>query len=368
MDVTLSSVMADRLWFFEIIIGILVLTGVNYGFKKFIKHIRHRSLSVSHDWKEKIDHVLSLPFQILLWILGGTLVAEILGHRFGFSFFEQYLNAFRSTGFILCASWVLLRWKEVVQKDLLNKEHYQKNLDKGFVFAAGKILSIVIVVIALMIVLQIWGLNIAPLIAFGGIGAAAIGFAAKDVIANFCSGLMLNINRPFMLGDSISLPNQNIEGSVEEIGWYLTTIRDKERRPIYLPNAIFSLAQVINASRMTHRRIEEKICLRYEDFTRIPELVSKLKAAVSSHPDIDAHLPVLLVVNGFSPGTIDLYLDAYTLETRYEKYLMVKHEILMLIYKELIESGVEMPIPTFAIHGKPAVESRMERTDLLVEK
>src|SRR5690349_18854132 len=95
---------ADRLWFFEIIIGILVLVAVNYIFKKIVKHVRHRSLSVSHDWKEKIDLVLFLPSQILLWILGGTLVIEILGKRFDFSFFENYINAFRSTGFVLCAS------------------------------------------------------------------------------------------------------------------------------------------------------------------------------------------------------------------------------------------------------------------------
>jgi MscS family membrane protein len=356
MDATLVG----RLWFFEIIIGILVLVLVNYAFKKIIKHVRHRSLSVSHDWKERIDHVLTLPFQILLWVLGVTLVAEILGRRFGFSFFEQYLNAFRSTGFVLCVAWVLLRWKGVVQKEFLNKEHYQKKFDKGFVFVAGKILSVAIVVIALMIVLEIWGLNIVPLIAFGGIGAAAIGFAAKDVIANFCSGLMLHINRPFMMGDSVDLPGQNIEGQIEEIGWYLTTLRDKEKRPVYIPNAIFSQAQVINASRMTHRHIEEKISLRYDDFARIPEILTKLKSIISSHPDIDTHLPVLLFVNGFSQGTIDLCLDIYTLQTRYENYLMLKHEILMSIYKELNESGAEMPVPTFAI--------RTEQADLLVGK
>jgi MscS family membrane protein len=344
--------MADRLWFFEIIIGILVLIAVNYAFKRIVKHARHRSLSVSHDWKEKMDQVLFLPFQILLWILGGTLVIEILGRRFDLSFFENYINAFRSTGFILCAAWVLLRWKSVVQKIFLNKEHHQRKIDAGFIYVAGKILSMIILAISVMIVLQIWGLNIAPLIAFGGIGAAAIGFAGKDVIANLCSGLMLYINRPFMVGDSICLPDQNLEGNIEEIGWYLTTVRDKEKRPVYLPNAIFSHAQVINASRMTHRRIEEKIGLRYENFSRIPELVNRLKTLIGNHPDIDTHLPILIVLNGFNPFTINLYIDIYTLQTRYDKYLMVKHEILMLIHKELMEVGAELSIPLLSISEK----------------
>jgi MscS family membrane protein len=348
--------MTDRLWFFEIIVGVLVLIALNYVFKKIIKRIRRRSLSVSHDWKDKIDQILYLPFQILLWILGGTLVIEILGRRLDFSFFENYIDAFRSTAFVLCAAWVLLRWKVVVQRDFLNKDHQHRKVDGGFVYVAGKILSIGIVVISLMIVLQIWGLNIAPLIAFGGIGAAAIGFAAKDVIANFCSGIMVHIHRPFMVGDSIHLPDQNLEGNIEEIGWSLTTVRDKGKRPVYLPNAIFSRVQVVNVSRMTHRRIEEKVGVRYEDFSRIPEIVNRLKVAIGNHPDIDTHLPVLVVLNEFNQFRMELYIDIYTLQTRYDQYLLVKHEILMLIFKELLEAGVEMPIPMLSISGRLATE------------
>jgi MscS family membrane protein len=343
---------SDSLWFFEIIVGILVLIGMNYLFKRIVKHVRQRSLLVTHDWKEKMDQILLMPFQILLWVLGGTLVIEILGQRLGFSFFENYIDAFRSTGFVICVAWVLLRWKTVIQKDFLNKDKQVLKVDRGFVYVISKILSIVIVVISVMIVLQVWGLNIGPLIAFGGIGAAAVGFAAKDVIANFCGGLMLHINRPFMVGDMIYLPDHRLEGSVEEIDWYLTTVRDKEKRPVYLPNSIFSSVFVINNSRMTHRRIEEKIGVRYEDFSKIPTLVENIKQAIASHPDIDGHLPILVVLNGFNQFTIDLYIDVYTLQTRYDKYLTAKHEILALIYQEVLKAGAEMPMPMMSIYGK----------------
>ena len=83
-----------------------------------------------------------------------------------------------------------------------------------------------------------WG-HIAPLLAFGSIGAASLGFAGKDVIANFCSGLMLHITRPFVIGDEIMLPEKNLEGNIEEIGWFKTSIRDKEKRAVYLPNNFF---------------------------------------------------------------------------------------------------------------------------------
>ena len=66
----------DRLWFFEIVVGVLVLLAVNYLFKRIVKHVRHRSISTSPDWKEKIDQILFPPFQILLWMLGATLVLK----------------------------------------------------------------------------------------------------------------------------------------------------------------------------------------------------------------------------------------------------------------------------------------------------
>jgi MscS family membrane protein len=299
-----------------------------------------------------VDQIFFLPFQVLLWILGCTLVLDVLGRRFDFSFFENYISSFRSSGFILCLAWALLRLKTVVQSDVLNKDNQRRKVDAGFMQAIGKIASLVIMVITLMVVLQIWGLDIGPLIAFGGIGAAAIAFASKDVIANFCGGVMLHINHPFMVGDCIHVPNLHLEGYVEEIGWSLTRVRDKEKRPVYLPNAIFSSVMVINASRMTHRRIEDKVGIRYEDFSKIPVLVENLKDAISAHPGIDTHLPVLVILNGFHQFSLELYIDVYTLETRYDKYLMVKHEVMQLVYQELIKGGAEVSTPMMSISGR----------------
>ena len=342
---------ADNLWFFEIIIGILVLIAVYLIFRRVVKHLRQRSISLSHDWKEKIDQILSLPFKILIWILGVTLVIQILGRRFDFSFFENYIDAFRSTGFVFCLSWMFLRWKAEAQRRFVSRDKQLQKVDTGFIQIISNVISMVIITIALMIILQVWGLNIAPLIAFGGIGAAAIGFAAKDVIANFFGGLMLHLNRPFMIGDLILLPGEHLEGHVEEVGLYLTTVRDKDKRPVYLPNALFSHALVINSSRMTHSRIEEKIGIRYDDFSKIPVLTENLKKAIANHSDIDTHMPVLAVFHSFSQCTLNLYIDVYTLQTRYDKYLQVRHEILVVIYEEVKKAGAEMPIPMMTIYN-----------------
>ncbi len=339
---------SESLWFFEILMGILVLIAVNFLFMKILKIVRQRSLTSKPGWRDRIDQIFATPFHILLWLLGITLVVEVLGNRFGFSFFEEYLNAFRSSGVVLCMAWVFLRWKTEFQHAVINREK-PRSVDPGFVQVVGKISSAVIVVLSLMIVLQIWGLDIAPLIAFGGIGAAGIAFASKDMIANFFGGLMVHINRPFMEGDLILVPHHNLEGHVEQMGWYMTCIRDKDKRPVYLPNATFTSALVINSSRMTHRRIQETIGISHADFSKLDGLTEKLRTAIADHPDIDAQLPILVFFETFNSNALELMIDVYTLQTRYEKFLKVKQEILSVIYAILLKEEVSMPVASLRV-------------------
>lgn len=349
--VNLPPLSNNHLWFMEIVIGLLTLLAINFVFKRVVKHLRHRSLSTNHDWREKIGEIAFLPVNLLLWVLGGTLVLEVLSQQFEFLFFNDYLDAFRTSLIVVCISWILLRWKYQIQLAILDRERHTKKIDIGCIHVVGKVLTMMVILIAAMIILQVWGVNLVPLIAFGGIGAASVGFAAKDVIANFFGGLMLYITRPFMNGDLILLPDRNLEGHVEEIGWYLTSIRDKEKRPVYLPNAIFSNVLVVNSSRMTHRRILEKIGVRYEDFSKMKNLCEEIKQSIVDHPAIDSHVPVLVFFSSFNQYTLDITMDVYTLATRYDHYLAVKQEILILVYEAIKSKGAEMPLPTMNIQG-----------------
>ena len=142
-----------------------------------------------------------------------------------------------------------------------------ESADKATVRATAKLVRIVLWVVAGLMILQSVGVSISGLLAFGGIGGIAVGFAAKDLLANFFGGLMIYLDRPFNVGDWVRSPDREIEGTVENIGWRLTTIRSFSKRPIYVPNSMFSSIAVENPSRMANRRIYETIGLRYSDLT-----------------------------------------------------------------------------------------------------
>lgn len=197
----------------------------------------------------------------------------------------------------------------------------------------NRILTILLVIIFGMVILQTLGVDIMPLLAFGGIGAAAIGFASKDIIANLCSGLMIYLTRPFAVGEWILLPEKNVEAIIEEIGWSQTTVRDKEKRPIYLPNQIFSQQYIINTSRMSHRRIKEKLSIRYTDFSKMRDLSRHLKQMALANPQIDTTLPVLIYFTAVHGNTIELEVDVYTKAINYEEYLAIKQEFLIATFE-----------------------------------
>jgi MscS family membrane protein len=256
---------------------------------------------------------------------------------------------------VCCFAWILIRWKDRAQKHFLAKKHSENTfLDPSFLLILGRVCTVGIIVIAALIALQLLGVNVVPLVAFGGIGAAALGFAAKDVIANFFGGLMLYITRPFFIGDYIILPEREIEGHVEEIGWYLTSVRDKEKRSVYLPNSTFSTTLVVNGSRISHRRITEKIGIRYEDFSKMQEIIHAIRQTIHAHPTCDQALPCLVFFDAFKEYFLDIYIDFYSTEINYETFLGIKQEILMRMYEVVTSHGAEIPFPTTRIElSKP---------------
>jgi MscS family membrane protein len=351
----LPNLAAEHAWVFEILAGTLGLIFLHACFKHLIKVVRQRALVKGSDWRQQLDHILLFPTQILFLVVGFYFIMNVLATRFGFQTSAEILKPFRDSSIILCLSWIALRWK----REFLHFSQKQVKISPpGLIHAFNKLLSILIGVLTVLIILRIFDLDIMPLLAFGGIGAAAVGFAAKDVIGNFFGGLMLSITRPFSVGDWIILPEHKVEGAVEEAGWYLTSIRDKDKRPVYLPNAIFSNLLVINASRMTHRRIYETIGVRYLDFTKLASITQKIKEYVQQHPAIDTEAPILIFFHHFSEYSLDIYLDIYTLATRWEDYLAVKEEVLKNVFRILEDHQASMPFPTSTVEVLKMADAR----------
>jgi MscS family membrane protein len=214
----------------------------------------------------------------------------------------------------------------------------------------GKLLRAAVIITGVLIAMQLFGYSISGLLAFGGIGGIAMGFAAKDLLANFFGGLMIYLDRPFSVGDWVRSPDQEIEGTVEDIGWRLTRIRTFDKRPLYIPNAVFANISVENPSRMTNRRIYETIGIRYDDLAQMGPIVEQVEAMLIAHPDIDTNQTMMVNFNQFAASSLDFFIYVFTKTTNWVTYHKVKQDVLLKVADIIAANQAEVAFPTSTLH------------------
>jgi MscS family membrane protein len=243
---------------------------------------------------------------------------------------------------ILFATWFAMRWKRLLIERLITKDKSLKlTLERGKIDAIDKIATVAILCIAGFILLGATNHNLNALIAFGGVGGLALAFASQQIIANFFGGLMIYLTHPFMIGDSILLPDRSIEGTVEEIGWYVTRISSLDKRPIYIPNSLFSTQIVINPSRMSHRQIKEIIYISPGDLQKVKTLLNELNNMLQRNSELDTALPHYAHFAAFRSSSLEIVINAFTRTTDYDKYLKIKEELLLSISGLVEKEGLE---------------------------
>ncbi|MDF5068534.1 mechanosensitive ion channel family protein, partial [Vibrio parahaemolyticus] len=188
----------------------------------------------------------------------------------------------------------------------------QKNRDETTVQAIAKVARLFFITVGILTVMQAFGLSLSGLLTFGGVGGLIVGLAAKDLLSNFFGGLMIYFDRPFKVGDWIRSPDRQIEGTVERIGWRMTIIRTFDKRPLYVPNSVFSSIVVENPSRMLNRRIYEKIGLRYDDAEKMPQIITAVKEMLKNHKDIDARQTLIVNFDTFGPSSLHFFIYTFT--------------------------------------------------------
>jgi MscS family membrane protein len=238
-------------------------------------------------------------------------------------------------GGVVLFTWLALWVKRLFYRRLTQK--YRGSADPLSLEEVNKVITALILFIGVLVMLQLFGIDVVPIVTVSGIGAAAIAFMGRDVFANFFGGIMIYLSRPFSLGDFIEMPGKAILGNVEEIGWYFTTLRDPQKRPLYIPNALFATELLLNHSRITHRLIDEKIRLRNVAGERAKVLIEEIRKLVKREKEIDANQPVNIFLHSITPFGLVIELKAYTRTTSYQEYSEVKQRILLDIYGMVFE-------------------------------
>lgn len=209
----------------------------------------------------------------------------------------------------------------------------------------NKLLTGLAILIAVIKALEILGVSPQVLYTSTGLGAAAVGFGARILVENLLSGAMIYVNRPFAIGDYISVPALNLSGTVAEIGAYYTMLVTHDRQPLYIPNASFSINAVINGKRRTHRLLALDFSLRHGDRLAVRPITAELRRQLQQLQGVSQELPQRVHFIGFGDSSLNLRLECYCSDDL-DATLDLQQDLLLLIAEAVQQHGAAMPFPT----------------------
>jgi len=345
----------EQLWIVQVFAVVFFVLLFNFIGKRVLVRLHERLIKTRNLWDDAIVDALRKPLRLFIWIVGIAFAAEIVQNKTGAIIFEA-IGPIRDIGVIATLCWFLVRLVLKVENNIIHKhEKAGEKVDRTTVDAIGKLIRASIIITAILVALQTLGYSVSGILAFGGVGGIAVGFAAKDLLANFFGGLMIYLDRPFEVGDWIRSPDRDIEGTVERIGWRLTEIRTFDKRPLYIPNSTFASIAVENPSRMSNRRIYETIGIRYDDISKMETITREVREMLIAHKDINSDLTMMVNFNKFNNSSVDFFVYCFTYTTVWTEFHDIKQDVLLKISNIILSHGAEIAYPTSTVHVPEAI-------------
>jgi len=341
-----SFISKENTYIFQTLLVIFLALITDLTQKIVLRRLTKKAEQTKNKWDDAILSSIPRPLSLIIWVSSIAFSAEIFQKETGAVIFEAF-QPLRDAIIIASLAWFLILSIKRTEKNYLTSD---KDYDPTTVDAISKLARISAGIAAILMILQTLGLSISGVLAFGGVGGIAIGFAAKDLLSNFFGGLFIYLDRPFAVGDWVRSPDREIEGTVEQIGWRVTRIRTFDKRPLYIPNSVFSQISVENPSRMSNRRIKETIGIRYDDISKMEIIINQVKEMLKAHPDIDTEKTLIVNFDCFAPSSLDFFIYTFTKTTDWIQFHEVKQNVLLKIIHIIEKNGAEIAFPTSTLH------------------
>ena len=349
----------EHRWVVETFAIVLATAIARFAAKLFFDRLARQFEKTHNLYDDAFLDAVRKPLGLGIWVLGVSFAAERVGGESQAEIFAQ-VDLIRDVAVVWLLIWFALRFIKFVEEHVVEAGYREKPVDHTTARAVGKLLRASTIITGILLVLQAFGFSISGVLAFGGIGGIAVGFAARDLLANFFGALMLFLDRPFSVGDWIRSPDREIEGTVEEIGWRLTRIRTFDKRPLYVPNSVFASLAVENPSRMQNRRIYETIGIRYDDIHSMESIVTKVEEMLKAHEAIDTSQTLMVNFVSFGPSSVDFFVYSFTKTTVWTEFHAIKQDVLLKIAAIIDEHNCEIAFPTQTLHIQAEPESNPE--------
>lgn len=210
-----------------------------------------------------------------------------------------------------------------------------------------KIIRCAIYIIAVFAVIALLGINLNTILAGLGIGSVVLTLAAQDTAKNLFGGVMILIDKPFVIGDWVQ--TTNYEGIVEDITFRSTCIRTFDNSLVNIPNGVLSNEAVINWSKMEKRKYKLDLKLPLDTPVEvIQRITSKIYFMLINHPSV-INDDTYVKFDEIDPDGVSIMIYVFTNSVDYGSYLNAKEHINKNILEILEKEGVDLAYPTSTV-------------------
>ena len=329
--------------FLWLILGLVVRKLFEYVLENYASKLVGKTKSI---WDDRLVATIQKPagftfLMFLYWITYTNLHLSVDINYYLFTIFEVGV----SIGII----WLLYNLSNILS-DYLGQltSKTESKLDDQLVPLIRKSMKIFIVIIGVLFVLQNHGINVASLLAGLGLGGLAFALAARDTLANFFGSITIFLDKPFQVGDWVK--TNNVEGTVEEVGFRSTRIRTFYNSLISVPNAKMADAEIDNLGLREYRRLKTILNLTYSTTPEQMEaFVEGIKAIIKANEHFRQDFYEVHFYN-FGAHSLDVLVYAFFEVPSWSDELQYKHNFFLEILRLAKEVGVEFAFPTQTLH------------------
>ncbi len=306
-------------------------------------------------WRRLLIRAMIRPLSLFVWVYGVYLaLAPLLAH---FKMANEtnlvHLVAQRAAdiGGILALFWFLLNLVHLLDERLRRwAEANQSTIDDMLAPLVGKTLRIFIGAIAIVMVVQnLTGIQIGPLLASLGIGGLAVALAAKDTIGNFFGTLTILFDKPFQVGERIVIEGQ--DGTVESVGFRSTRIRTLTGHLVSIPNEKVVNSTLENIARRPNIRWLANIGLPYDTpVEKVERAVAILRELLAEHQGMHPDWPPRVHFNGFNEWSLNVTVVLWYHPPDWWAYQGWLQATCLEIMRRFAAEGIEFAFPSQTVY------------------
>jgi len=298
------------------------------------------------EYDDRVLQTLEKPVSLMFLLVGVYLAVGVLS--LGAEMRQFFTQLFHGVSVILFF-WALLRLIDVIADILIDVTKKKGNSIFAFIPLIHKATRVFVGIVAIITILDNFGISVGGLLATLGIGGAAFAFAAKDTLANLYGSLALALDRPFKVGDWIQVGGK-VDGDVEEIGLRSTKVRTWPKTIISIPNSVLANEYIDNWSRMPKRRVKQVVGVTYNSGPdEMTGLVEDMRQLLRDDEGVDQSF-ILVNFMDFGESSLNILVYYFTKSTAWLEHMDVRQRVNVKIMKAIKARGLAMAFPSRTVY------------------